>query len=119
MSASSLTLSLESLLLHILYSPPSHHPLHFSYPALPDLFLCPRDMLPLYLASQLKSLSVILSTYFTKSFPISYSKAHKNCGQISEIEAKVRYVKLARSLKTYGVSFFLVKVGYGSFSLPS
>ncbi|XP_072463090.1 talin-1 isoform X2 [Notamacropus eugenii] len=36
-------------------------------------------------------------------------QAHKNCGQMSEIEAKVRYVKLARSLKTYGVSFFLVK----------
>ncbi|KAM3848638.1 talin-1 isoform 3-T5 [Vipera latastei] len=35
--------------------------------------------------------------------------AHKNCGIMSEIEAKVRYVKLARSLKTYGVSFFLVK----------
>ena len=29
---------------------------------------------------------------------------------MSEIEAKVRYVKLARFLKTYGVSFFLVKV---------
>ena len=26
------------------------------------------------------------------------------------MEAKVRYVRLARSLKTYGVSFFLVKV---------
>lgn len=38
---------------------------------------------------------------------------------MSEIEAKVRYVKLARSLKTYGVSFFLVKVGYGYFSLPA
>uniref|UniRef100_A0A663N9U3 Talin 1 n=1 Tax=Athene cunicularia TaxID=194338 RepID=A0A663N9U3_ATHCN len=36
-------------------------------------------------------------------------QAHKNCGNMSEIEAKVRYVKLARSLKTYGVSFFLVK----------
>ncbi|KAM4640084.1 talin-1 isoform 1-T2 [Amazona ochrocephala] len=35
--------------------------------------------------------------------------AHKSCGSMSEIEAKVRYVKLARSLKTYGVSFFLVK----------
>lgn len=35
--------------------------------------------------------------------------AHRNCGSMSEIEAKVRYVKLARSLKTYGVSFFLVK----------
>ncbi|NXA82743.1 TLN1 protein, partial [Thryothorus ludovicianus] len=35
--------------------------------------------------------------------------AHKNCEDMSEIEAKVRYVKLARSLKTYGVSFFLVK----------
>uniref|UniRef100_A0A8D0LAS3 Talin 2 n=1 Tax=Sphenodon punctatus TaxID=8508 RepID=A0A8D0LAS3_SPHPU len=34
---------------------------------------------------------------------------HKNCGEMTEIEAKVKYVKLARSLKTYGVSFFLVK----------
>lgn len=35
---------------------------------------------------------------------------HKNCGEMTEIEAKVKYVKLARSLRTYGVSFFLVKV---------
>uniref|UniRef100_U3IA16 Talin 1 n=1 Tax=Anas platyrhynchos platyrhynchos TaxID=8840 RepID=U3IA16_ANAPP len=42
---------------------------------------------------------------------LSFSlQAHKGCGNMSEIEAKVRYVKLARSLKTYGVSFFLVKV---------
>ncbi|XP_047218992.1 talin-2a isoform X1 [Girardinichthys multiradiatus] len=34
---------------------------------------------------------------------------HKNCGELTEIEAKVKYVKLARSLRTYGVSFFLVK----------
>uniref|UniRef100_A0AAX7SPJ8 Talin 2b n=1 Tax=Astatotilapia calliptera TaxID=8154 RepID=A0AAX7SPJ8_ASTCA len=34
---------------------------------------------------------------------------HKNCGEMSEIEGKVKYVKLARSLQTYGVSFFLVK----------
>ncbi|XP_049329638.1 talin-2a [Astyanax mexicanus] len=34
---------------------------------------------------------------------------HKACGEMTEIEAKVKYVKLARSLKTYGVSFFLVK----------
>ncbi|KAM4707766.1 talin-1 isoform 1-T1 [Discoglossus pictus] len=34
---------------------------------------------------------------------------HKQCGNMTEIEAKARYVKLARSLKTYGVSFFLVK----------
>lgn len=31
---------------------------------------------------------------------------------MSEIEAKVKYVKLARSLRTYGVSFFLVKVSW-------
>lgn len=37
---------------------------------------------------------------------------HKNCGEMTEIEAKVKYVKLARSLRTYGVSFFLVKVGF-------
>ncbi|XP_046890081.1 talin-2 isoform X2 [Hypomesus transpacificus] len=34
---------------------------------------------------------------------------HKSCGEMAEIEAKVKYVKLARSLQTYGVSFFLVK----------
>lgn len=34
---------------------------------------------------------------------------------MTEIEAKVSYVKLARSLKTYGVSFFLVKVGGNTF----
>uniref|UniRef100_A0A8C4QNG4 Talin 2 n=1 Tax=Eptatretus burgeri TaxID=7764 RepID=A0A8C4QNG4_EPTBU len=34
---------------------------------------------------------------------------HKKYENMSEMEAKVRYVRLARSLKTYGVSFFLVK----------
>nr|XP_033941244.1 talin-2 isoform X2 [Pseudochaenichthys georgianus] len=34
---------------------------------------------------------------------------HNTCGEMTEIEAKVKYVKLARSLMTYGVSFFLVK----------
>ncbi|XP_072321618.1 talin-2a isoform X2 [Eucyclogobius newberryi] len=34
---------------------------------------------------------------------------HNICGEMTEIEAKVKYVKLARSLRTYGVSFFLVK----------
>ncbi|MEE6527595.1 hypothetical protein FKM82_029075, partial [Ascaphus truei] len=41
---------------------------------------------------------------------------HKNCGEMTEIEAKVKYVKLARSLRTYGVSFFLVKVTYWGIS---
>ncbi|KAM8871446.1 talin-1 isoform 1-T1 [Synchiropus picturatus] len=36
-------------------------------------------------------------------------QAHKTYQNMTEIEAKVSYVKLARSLKTYGVSFFLVK----------
>lgn len=36
---------------------------------------------------------------------------------MTEIEAKVSYVKLARSLKTYGVSFFLVKVRRGFISV--
>uniref|UniRef100_A0A665TXR7 Talin-2-like n=1 Tax=Echeneis naucrates TaxID=173247 RepID=A0A665TXR7_ECHNA len=36
-------------------------------------------------------------------------REHNNCGEMTEIEAKVKYVKLARSLRTYGVSFFLVK----------
>jgi hypothetical protein len=44
------------------------------------------------------------------SILFSNSQDHKNCGEMTEIEAKVKYVKLARSLRTYGVSFFLVKV---------
>lgn len=28
-----------------------------------------------------------------------------------EIDGKVRYTQLARSLKTYGITFFVVKVG--------
>jgi len=35
---------------------------------------------------------------------------HKKHATLSEIEAKVAYVKTARSLSTYGVTFFLVKV---------
>jgi hypothetical protein len=35
---------------------------------------------------------------------------HKKLMGTSEIDAKVRYVKLARSLPTFGVHFFLVKV---------
>uniref|UniRef100_T1J0N6 FERM domain-containing protein n=1 Tax=Strigamia maritima TaxID=126957 RepID=T1J0N6_STRMM len=34
---------------------------------------------------------------------------HKKCVGLSELEAKVKYTALARSLKTYGVTFFLVK----------
>ena len=37
---------------------------------------------------------------------------HKKYSTLSEIEAKVAYVKTARSLSTYGVTFFLVKVSY-------
>lgn len=35
---------------------------------------------------------------------------HKKVAGLSELEAKVKYTALARSLKTYGVTFFLVKV---------
>nr|XP_045755893.1 talin-2 isoform X3 [Mirounga angustirostris] len=62
---------------------------------------------------------VVLSLSLKEFLPKEYIKQrgaekrifqeHKNCGEMSEIEAKVKYVKLARSLRTYGVSFFLVK----------
>lgn len=38
---------------------------------------------------------------------------HKRHVTLSEIDAKVAYVKTARSLSTYGVTFFLVKVRPG------
>ena len=37
---------------------------------------------------------------------------HKKLTGLSEIDAKVKYVKLARSLPTFGVHFFLVKVSF-------
>jgi talin len=37
---------------------------------------------------------------------------HKKHVGLSELDAKVLYTKTARSLKTYGVTFFLVKVPY-------
>lgn len=37
---------------------------------------------------------------------------HKNHIGLSELDAKVLYTKTARSLPTYGVTFFLVKVSY-------
>ena len=35
---------------------------------------------------------------------------HKTLVGVSEIDAKYKYVRLARSLSTFGVHFFLVKV---------
>jgi hypothetical protein len=35
---------------------------------------------------------------------------HRKLQGMSELNAKFRYVQLCRSLKTYGVTFFLVKV---------
>jgi hypothetical protein len=35
---------------------------------------------------------------------------HKKLMATSEVDAKVKYVKLARGLPTFGVHFFLVKV---------
>ena len=35
---------------------------------------------------------------------------HKKLQGTSEVDTKVKYVKLARSLPTFGVHFFLVKV---------
>ena len=39
---------------------------------------------------------------------------HKNIQGTPEIDAKSKYVKLARSLPTFGVHFFLVKVSVRS-----
>ena len=35
---------------------------------------------------------------------------HRKLHNLSEIDARVRYIQLCRSLKTYGMTFFLVKV---------
>lgn len=35
---------------------------------------------------------------------------HRACVGMSEVEARYKYTHVARSLKTYGITFFLVKV---------
>lgn len=61
--------------------------------------------------------------YSLKEFlPQSYTKIkgiekkifseHKKHFGLSELDAKVLYTKTARSLPTYGVTFFLVKVSH-------
>ena len=42
---------------------------------------------------------------------------HRNLSGTSEIDSKYKYVKLARGLPTFGVHFFLVKVGEHDFNL--
>jgi len=37
-------------------------------------------------------------------------KEHKKHNGLSELDGKVKYTQLCRSLRTYGVTFFLVKV---------
>lgn len=44
---------------------------------------------------------------------------HKNHVGLSELDAKVLYTKTARSLPTYGVTFFLVKVSCKSIFICS
>lgn len=38
---------------------------------------------------------------------------HRKLHNLSELNAKFRYIQLCRSLRTYGVTFFLVKVSGG------
>ena len=42
---------------------------------------------------------------------------HKKLQGTSEVDTKVKYVKLARGLPTFGVHFFLVKVSSKSYFL--
>ena len=44
---------------------------------------------------------------------------HRSLMGTSEIDSKYKYVKLARGLPTFGVHFFLVKVGLKSVCLVS
>ena len=63
---------------------------------------------------------IVLLSSLKEFLPQSYMKAnkiekkilseHKKLAGTSEIDAKCKYVKLARSLPTFGVHFFLVKV---------
>ncbi|XP_037077227.1 LOW QUALITY PROTEIN: talin-2-like [Pollicipes pollicipes] len=45
----------------------------------------------------------------TKGIEKKIYNEHKNYSELNELDAKVQYVKEARDLPTYGVSFFLVK----------
>lgn len=70
-----------------------------------------------------KFIKILLVHFSLKEFlPQSYVKVkgiekkifseHKKHQGLNELEAKVIYTKNARALKTYGVTFFLVKVTF-------
>ena len=61
-----------------------------------------------------RSLSALLPVAWVKSGRIEKKviSEHKKLAGTSDIDAKVLYVKAARSLPTFGVHFFLVKVGF-------
>jgi hypothetical protein len=62
----------------------------------------------------LRSLKEFLPQSYAKVKGIEkkvFAEQKKHVG-LSELDAKVQYTKTARSLKTYGVTFFLVKVRY-------
>lgn len=50
---------------------------------------------------------VPLKEFFASAFS---SQEHKKYHGLGELDAKLKYTQLCRSLRTYGVTFFLVKV---------
>ena len=70
--------------------------------------------------TRLTCVSLLLCYSLKEFLPHSYIRAnkiekqifkeHNNLQGTSEVDAKVKYVKLARGLPTFGVHFFLVKV---------
>ena len=68
----------------------------------------------------IRMMNKILFFRLREFLPISFMKhknvekkilgEHKTLVGVSEIDAKYKYVRLARSLSTFGVHFFLVKV---------
>lgn len=67
------------------------------------------------------SLKEFLPQHYIKNTKIEKKifQEHRKLMGTSEIDAKVRYVKLARGLPTFGVHFFLVKVRIIFQHLPS
>ena len=74
-----------------------------------------RDLLPKeYLKVKNVEKRIFLVSFFNtmndKNSMVCFFQEHKKYTGLSELDGKVKYTQLCRSLRTYGVTFFLVKV---------
>ena len=65
----------------------------------------------IYVVSIVLRFCVVSGSWHLKRV-LTSPQEHRKLHNLSELHAKFRYIQLCRSLRTYGVTFFLVKVSW-------